>query len=262
MNAITVKIKAPAATRNHADWLTLTAFGIMVVLIGANFVAVRFSNLGLPPFWGAGIRFGAASLFFLVYVAMRGYPLPRGRALAGAVLFGFLQYGFFYALAYYALIEVPAGMMSVVAASAPIFTLLFASAGRLERLTWQGHAGGCCRLWRNRLYIQRMGRERNSNQLYAGRFGGCCCGITGRSGLQAASPGQSTFDEWRGNAHRCPVPAGLIICHRRSSSLTGWIQHLDCPPVPGAVRFCNGVCLIFIRSQPLDCIRGFLPGRA
>ena len=125
----------------HADWITLTAFGLMVVLIGANFVAVRFSNLGLPPFWGAGIRFGAASLIFLVYVAIRRHPLPRGRALAGAVLFGFLQYGFFYALAYYALIEVPAGLMSVVAASTPIFTLLFAAAARLERLTWQGMLG-------------------------------------------------------------------------------------------------------------------------
>ena len=128
-------------TALHADWITLTAFGLMVVLIGANFVAVRFSNLGLPPFWGAGIRFGAASLIFLVYVAIRRHPLPRGRALAGAVLFGFLQYGFFYALAYYALIEVPAGLMSVAAASAPIFTLLFAAAARLERLTWQGMLG-------------------------------------------------------------------------------------------------------------------------
>ena len=114
---------------------------MLVLLTGINYVAVRFSNLGLPPFLGAGLRFGAASLIFLPYVVMRGFPLPRGRALAGAVLYGFLQFGVSYALTYHAMLQVPAGLQSVIIASSPVFTLLFASAARIELLTRRGVLG-------------------------------------------------------------------------------------------------------------------------
>jgi len=41
---------------------TLGVFALAVVLGGANFVGVRFSNLELAPFWGAGLRFSLAAL--------------------------------------------------------------------------------------------------------------------------------------------------------------------------------------------------------
>jgi hypothetical protein len=46
------------------DTLTLGAFVVLVVLGGGNFLAVRMSNLELPPFWGAGLRFGVAAALF------------------------------------------------------------------------------------------------------------------------------------------------------------------------------------------------------
>lgn len=52
---------------------------------GTNFVAVRFSNQELPPFWGAGLRFAAAALVLSAAAALGRFPLPRGRALAGAL---------------------------------------------------------------------------------------------------------------------------------------------------------------------------------
>ena len=78
MKTITKQYNALTPTGIQTDWITLTAFGIMVVLIGTNFVAVRFSNLGLPPFWGAGIRFGAASLIFLFMLAYAVTRCPGG----------------------------------------------------------------------------------------------------------------------------------------------------------------------------------------
>lgn len=114
--------------------LTLVAFLGAVLIGGMNFVAVRFSNVELPPFWGAAVRFAAASvLFFALVVALR-VPIPRDRALVGALLYGVLGFAAGYAFAYWALLTVPAGLASVIMALVPLLTLLLASAHGLERL--------------------------------------------------------------------------------------------------------------------------------
>lgn len=66
------------------DRVTLAAFFLLALVGGANAVAVRFSNSGLPPFWGAGTRFALAALIFWAIILARGTPLPKGRALIGA----------------------------------------------------------------------------------------------------------------------------------------------------------------------------------
>jgi drug/metabolite transporter (DMT)-like permease len=111
------------------------------VLIAGNVVAIRFTNRELPPFWGAGTRFAVASTLFFVYVLIRHLSLPRGRGLVGSLLFGALQFGIGFALGYWALLEVPAGLASVILASVPLFTLLFAFAARLEPLRVRGVVG-------------------------------------------------------------------------------------------------------------------------
>ncbi len=127
--------------RVRPDRLTLISFAIFVVLVAGNVIAIKFSNQELPPFWGAGMRFLAASLLFFLYVGIRRLPLPRGRALLGVLLFGILQFGVGFALGYWALLEVPAGLASVILASVPLFTLLFAYATRLEPLRVMGIIG-------------------------------------------------------------------------------------------------------------------------
>jgi drug/metabolite transporter (DMT)-like permease len=115
--------------------LTLAAFGGAVLLGGANFVAVRFSNQELAPFWGAGLRFGtAAVLFAAIAVALR-LKWPRGRLLAMTALYGALAFAVSYALMYWALVRVTAGTATIVLAAVPLVTLLLAVAQRLERLT-------------------------------------------------------------------------------------------------------------------------------
>jgi hypothetical protein len=64
------------------DTLTLGAFAVVVTLGAGNFLAVRMSNLELPPFWGAGLRFGLAALSFVAIVLVLRLPWPRGRELA------------------------------------------------------------------------------------------------------------------------------------------------------------------------------------
>jgi len=120
---------------------TQFAFGLLVLLGGSNAVAVRFSNLELPPFWGAAIRFSTAALIFWIIVAVRRIDLPRGQALKGALIFGVLANGINYALLYFALVEVRAGFTMVVTAFVPLLTLLFVLAHGQEPFRWRGILG-------------------------------------------------------------------------------------------------------------------------
>lgn len=114
--------------------MTLAAFAAAVVIGGLNFVAVRFSNAELPPFWGAALRFAAASLLLFGAVVLFRVSLPRGRALVGVLLYGLLGFAASYAFAYWAMVEVPAGIASVIMALVPLLTVLLAAAHGLERL--------------------------------------------------------------------------------------------------------------------------------
>jgi drug/metabolite transporter (DMT)-like permease len=124
------------------DRLTLLAFTGLFVLVGANPVAIRYSNAELRPFWGAGLRFAAATALFGAMVAVRRSALPRGRTLAGALLYGLLGIGAFFAFGYWGLVRVHAGVGGVIFATVPLLTLFFAVAHGLERFRWRALAGG------------------------------------------------------------------------------------------------------------------------
>jgi drug/metabolite transporter (DMT)-like permease len=114
---------------------TIAAFAGAVTLGGANFLAVRFSNRELAPVWGAGLRFSLAALLFAsIAVALR-LRRPRGPQLLLTGLYGLFSFALSYALMYWALVRVTAGMAAVVLAVVPLVTLLLAAAQRLERLS-------------------------------------------------------------------------------------------------------------------------------
>jgi drug/metabolite transporter (DMT)-like permease len=127
--------------RDRPDQQTIAAFIFLVFLVGTNFIAVRFSNRELSPFWGAGTRFAIAGSLFLIYSLVRRDPLPGGRGFVGPLSFGVLQFGLGYALMYWALLEVPAGLASVVLATVPLFTLIFAGVAKIEKITLTGVLG-------------------------------------------------------------------------------------------------------------------------
>jgi drug/metabolite transporter (DMT)-like permease len=123
------------------DRATLAAFVTGSVLAGGNGVAIRFSNRELDPLWGAGFRFVLAALLMLGLVVALRVTLPRGRALGGAVVFGLLQFGATYALAYYALVELHAGFGQILLALVPLATLLLATVQRQERFRFAALGG-------------------------------------------------------------------------------------------------------------------------
>ena len=131
-------VPRPAA---RLDRLTLLAFALVVLFFGANWIGMRFSNRELPPLWGATLRFIGCALIVHAIVLARGIPYPRGKVLAGAVVFGTLAFGVNFTLAYPGLVYVPAGMGSVFYATVPLSTLLMANALGLEPFRFRALAG-------------------------------------------------------------------------------------------------------------------------
>ena len=123
------------------DRATLAAFLVGAALAGGNAVAVRFSNRGLDPLWGAGFRFALAAVIFLGLVLALRLPWPRGRPLAGAVLWGLVQFAATFALAYYAFVELHAGFGQILLALVPLLTVLLAAAQGEERIRIQSLVG-------------------------------------------------------------------------------------------------------------------------
>jgi len=123
------------------ETFVLAAFTVAVILGGANFLAVRFSNRERPPLWGAGLRFSLAAVLFVVIALSLRLVWPRGRELVLTVVYGLLAFALFYALMYWALVRVTAGVATVVMAVVPLVTLLLAAGQRLERLRGRAVAG-------------------------------------------------------------------------------------------------------------------------
>ncbi len=128
-------------TSNAPGGFVIGAFALAVTIGGANFLAVRFSNRELEPFWGAGLRFSLAAAIFVIIAVVLRLPWPRGRQLRLTVAYGLLGFAIDYALMYWALTQVTAGMATVVLAIVPLVTVLLAAAQRLETLRARSLAG-------------------------------------------------------------------------------------------------------------------------
>jgi drug/metabolite transporter (DMT)-like permease len=121
--------------------VALAAFVTAAVLAGGNAICIRFSNRELAPLWGAGLRFSLAAALLGAAMAVLKLKPPRGRALTGAFLYGLLNFGAAFALAYYALVRLHAGFAQTLLALVPLVTLLLAVVQRQERLHLAAVAG-------------------------------------------------------------------------------------------------------------------------
>ena len=124
------------------DRVTLFAFLGVVLVGGANAIGVKQTVHEIAPFWGAAIRFGAAGLLMAAITLGTRRRLPRGRSLAGAMLYGAVGFGASYGFVYPALRTTPAGTAGVLIALVPLLTFAFAIVQKQEVFHPQGLLGG------------------------------------------------------------------------------------------------------------------------
>jgi drug/metabolite transporter (DMT)-like permease len=136
----------PIASEARPDKQTLMAFVAVVVFGGLNAIAVKQSVIELAPFWSAALRFLAAGALLLAFVLVARRPLPAGRSLAGALLYGIIAFGGSFGFMYQALREVPAGTAILFLALVPLMTFGLAILHGQERFQLQGLVGAAVAL--------------------------------------------------------------------------------------------------------------------
>jgi len=109
-------------------------FVACALIWGSTFLAIRFGNEATPPVWAATIRLVLASAVLFGITGALRMPLPRGRSLRGAALWGLFNLGVNLSLLYIGETTVPSGISAVLFATVPLTTALLAAAFHVEPL--------------------------------------------------------------------------------------------------------------------------------
>jgi len=98
----------------------------MCLIWGTTFLAIRIGSEAIPPLWGATIRLVLAAFLNAIVALLTRAAWPRGAALRGIAIFGFLNLGVNFALLYWGEMTVPSGVAAVLYATIPLTTGVFA----------------------------------------------------------------------------------------------------------------------------------------
>lgn len=104
----------------------------MVLLAGGNAVGIKVLSGEVEALLGASLRFGLSGLLFAILGLLLRVPVPHGRALAGAVLYGALAFGAAFGLGFTAIPMVGAGTFQLLFGLIPLMTLILAPLHGLE----------------------------------------------------------------------------------------------------------------------------------
>lgn len=202
------EIRAPRSpVRNH---VAIASFVGSSVLAGGNAVAIKFSNQELPPLWGASFRFLLAAGILFAAVAIMRLRLPRGRELVSTLMFGALNFGGAFALGYYALVYLDAGVAGALLALTPLATLLLAVVQRQERL--------------------RLGAVVGALLALAG------VGFISGTAIEASVPTLALV-----------AALGSVLCFAEAAVIARWF-HAPHPLVVNAVGMAAGVAVLIVSS--------------
>jgi drug/metabolite transporter (DMT)-like permease len=127
-------------TSVEVDLRLLLAYGVLYLVWGSTYLAMKFAVAAVPPFFAAAVRFGFAGLLlFAVGRALDRTPITRRHLVASAVQ-AVLLLVLGNAAVMFAMRVVPSGVGALVVATTPLFIALFSR--DLRRTTWIGVALG------------------------------------------------------------------------------------------------------------------------
>src|SRR3989304_2254831 len=119
----------------------LIAFLLFIVVGGGASVAIRKTYAELAPFWVGASRYSLGALAFWALVLLKRIPLPKGRALVGALLFGTLTVGLAAILVAWGLVATPASRAMILVAALPLLTVFLSSLQGIEAISRRGVFG-------------------------------------------------------------------------------------------------------------------------
>src|SRR5579863_3261726 len=100
------------------------AFFAIYFLWGTTFLAIRIAVEELPPLFAAGARFFIAGIVLLGFMLAKGEARPSGRQWRNLLVMSLLMFVAEYGPLFWAEKYVPSGVVSVLAATIPIITLV------------------------------------------------------------------------------------------------------------------------------------------
>lgn len=119
----------------------------LYIIWGSTYFVIRLGVESWPPLMMAGVRFLCAGLVMLTFLRLRGHKMPSGRPLLNAAIIGILLLAAGNgAVTVAEHQDVPSGIVAVMVATVPLFTLCFSRMyGMPTRwLEWLGIAIGLC----------------------------------------------------------------------------------------------------------------------
>lgn len=125
-------------TSTGAGWLAWAALGVVYVVWGSTYLAIRFSVETMPPALSAGARFLASGVLLclavLVFAGRRGFRMTRAQ-FGTAALVGLLLPGWGNGLVVVAEQHVASGLAALLIASIPLYVVV------LRRITGERPPG-------------------------------------------------------------------------------------------------------------------------
>lgn len=109
------------ATEHRPAWKTLLAFGIIYIVWGTTYLAIRVGVREVPPFLLAGMRFFIAGCILYGWTIAKGERSPTARQWLSACFIAVLIFVCDYGLLFWAERRVPSGVAAVMLATIPVF---------------------------------------------------------------------------------------------------------------------------------------------
>jgi len=106
--------------------------GVVYVIWGSTYLAIRYAVATLPPLSMAGVRFLIAGAFLYLWAARRGAPRPGVRQWWAAAVAGFLLLLVGNGLVVWAEQRVDSGLAALLVSTTPMFMVLLPWLGRRE----------------------------------------------------------------------------------------------------------------------------------
>jgi drug/metabolite transporter (DMT)-like permease len=102
----------------------ILAFFAVYVLWGTTFLAIRIAVAELPPLFAAGVRFFLAGVVLFMFVRFRGHSKPTAAQWRNLAIMSLLMFVAEYGPLFWAEKYVASGIVSVLAATIPIITMI------------------------------------------------------------------------------------------------------------------------------------------